>query len=739
MSQPQSVVVRALAAVAGVVAAFGGARPTGTPAVDIAIVIAAAAAVTWSSATAPWWAVASACAIATAFSSSVIWIAVGAVGALAALAIGAQRRNVPWVRAVAAGLGIQAFAHLGSIRFLGLSAIIACLSLLILFILGIRRRPSAIRRNTYLCLAGAGALVAFAAIGLLFAALSARAPLTEANLQAHAGLDALNRGDIPGAAKAFGQAKQAFRDSSDDLSAWWAQPGRLLPVVAQNRTAAVDLADQGAGAMGVAEVALDKVNPDALRVNGGQINLDAVRALVTPFTDLNKAIADVQSTIASIDSPWLVAPLQDRLRSLTHDLVKNKTRAENALLAVRLAPDMLGGNGLRRYFIAFTTPAEARGGGGFLGNYAEITIDNGKIANTAFGRPTDLASAGPERKHVTLTGPKEFLDRWGRFVMGPDGYVDPTAWSEVTVAPDFPLTAQVISDLYPQSGGQHLDGVFSMDPQTLAAIVSITGPLAIDGLSTPLTADNTSDFIVRGQYNITENNQRIELLDLIAKTAVQKLLSSSLPRPAELAALFGPLARNGHLQAWSAAPAEEKLFGRVGMSGSFPPLDGNDGVALTFDNNGGSKIDAYLRVSADYHVVVDADGHATGALSVTLENTAPAAGLPAYVIGNLQNLPSGTNKMFFSAYTALPVVGATIDEIPMPVELNTALGWNAASAYVDIPPGGKRTVVLNLAGELPSSGYKFVTRSQPLAESLTFTLSARCLASNTMAVPCASR
>ena len=37
------------------------------------------------------------------------------------------------------------------------------------------------------------------------------------------------------------------------------------------------------------------------------------------------------------------------------------------------------------------------------------------------------------------------------------------------MAPDFPTVAQVISQLYPQSGGRPVDGVFVLDPQAIAA------------------------------------------------------------------------------------------------------------------------------------------------------------------------------------------------------------------------------------------------------------------------------
>ncbi len=42
--------------------------------------------------------------------------------------------------------------------------------------------------------------------------------------------------------------------------------------------------------------------------------------------------------------------------------------------------------------------------------------------------------------------------------------------------------AQVIGGLYPQSGGEPIDGAISVDPITLAAFLKLTGPVAVDGL-----------------------------------------------------------------------------------------------------------------------------------------------------------------------------------------------------------------------------------------------------------------
>ncbi len=84
-------------------------------------------------------------------------------------------------------------------------------------------------------------------------------------------------------------------------------------------------------------------------------------------------------------SPWLIAPLQDRLADLDDDIDDAKPKLDNVVTAVQVAPAMLGADGERRYFIAFTTPAETRGLGGFMGNWAELTANDGRLAIADFG------------------------------------------------------------------------------------------------------------------------------------------------------------------------------------------------------------------------------------------------------------------------------------------------------------------------------------------------------------------
>jgi hypothetical protein len=377
---------------------------------------------------------------------------------------------------------------------------------------------------------------------------------------------------------------------------------------------------------------------------------------------------------------------------------------------------MLGGSGPRHYFVAFTTPAEARGLGGFMGNWAEITLDNGAITLSRFGRTSDLNDGGVNPSGRTLTGLGEFLPFWGRFgFSGPQGTTAADVWSNLTMAPDFPTVAQVIAQLYPQSGGEPIDGAFSFDPEGIAALMSFTGPVSVSGVDEPLTAENAAQFIIRDQYELGDSATRVDVLDEIAAITVERLLTTTLPPPADLARTLGPLTEQGRVMAWSAHPQEQVLLERVGLAGAFPRLDGRDGVTVVVDNEGANKIDPYLDVGVDYSASHQTGTSYTGKLTVTLTNNAPTSGLSDYVIGNSLGLPIGTNRMFLSIYTALPMISATRDGEVTTFETDHALGWNVASQLLDIAPGTTRILELDLAGTLDATRYSFITRAQPLA------------------------
>ena len=188
---------------------------------------------------------------------------------------------------------------------------------------------------------------------------------------------------------------------------------------------------------------------------------------------------------------------------------------------------------------------------------------------------------------------------------------------------------------------------------------------------------------------------------------------------------MAPLAAEGHLKAWATRPDEESVFERANMSGSLPALDGGDGFTFALTNGAGNKIDAYLEGDASYVVTTNrTTGEVKTTATVILRNTAPAEGLPDYVIGNLVNLPKGYSNTFVSIYSSLTPVSMTVDDQPVQMSANVDDAYNVAGKYVKIPPGDSVKVSVEFAGILDlRHGYHLAVRSPTLAAPIPIRIS----------------
>jgi hypothetical protein len=274
----------------------------------------------------------------------------------------------------------------------------------------------------------------------------------------------------------------------------------------------------------------------------------------------------------------------------------------------------------------------------------------------------------------------------------------------------------VIAELYPQSGGKQVDGVFSMDIETIARLMTISGPVQLDDLGVELSDQNVVSYLMREQYLLPDDAGRVDALEAVARTTVTRLLTSALPNPPDLAELLSPMTSQGRLNGWAARPAEQAVFERIGMSGGLPAYEA-DALGVVFNNGSASKIDDLLDASAEYTVQPDpTTGQTTAELTITLTNTAPATGLPDVIIGNQIDLPAGTNTMYLSVYSGLPFVSATLDGEEYPFSAGHDGEFLVASTFVDIAAGDTAVVKLTFEGGLDlSDGYSLVVRTPPTA------------------------
>jgi len=705
-----------VAAAAGVGAGLAGCHPTGYAGVDLIYTALIGAGFAIAAGTAPRGVLLVVTAVAVPLSRS--WLIVPAGAALlAAFAAVLPRRRVRPLSELSGALAVQVVLRWPPLGFHGLTAAVAaaCILSVALAAWTAMSRPG--RRRAVVAAAAAAGLVIVCSVPALIGAYLARPTVDRAVSRAKAALTDIESGQAPAAVDTLDTAAAEFGRAHARADAWWTWGAALVPVVAQQHRSVAQLTSAGTAlaADGGRQAAL--IDFHRIRARNGQVDLAALERLTGPLQDLHDR---VETTLATADhqSQWLLPQVTGPLHRLRDQLAKADGNIGLALEATRQVPALLGADGERRYLAVFMTPAETRGLGGFLGAYAEISVDQGRLRVVRTGLPKDMSDPHGE---PAIPGPADYLARYGPFDPG-------RHFEDVSYSPDFPSVAEVLEALYPQVGGDHIDGVLLLDPDALATLLGFTGPISVPGFPDTIDSANAADVLLRQQYLLaTAGGQsgRHDLLQQALAIGFKRLTSSTLPSPKVLGQALGPVIRQGRLLFWTADPRPQRLLRRLGLAGSFPavPAPPADLFALTIANAANNKIDAYLSESVQQNLVYDpATGTLHDDVQVDLHNGA-AASLPDYVIGSFvgSGLPPATNFGWLSVYSPYTLSSATLGGAPFrfqpPV---TELGVHAYSAFVTIPSLTDARLELHFVGS-PGAGTSLsaAVRLQPLARPVT--------------------
>lgn len=148
-----------------------------------------------------------------------------------------------------------------------------------------------------------------------------------------------------------------------------------------------------------------------------------------------------------------------------------------------LVPEFLGFTEPRTYLILFQNNTEIRPGGGFIGTYAVVRLDAGKVETIKVEGVEVLDKNAPATWQPVA--PKIItehlgVDRW---------YFRDSNWS-----PDFSFSALQALEFYRGEGGvsaDEIDTVVAITPTVLEELLRISGPVTIEGVT--FTADNVTE------------------------------------------------------------------------------------------------------------------------------------------------------------------------------------------------------------------------------------------------------
>ena len=595
-------------------------------------------------------------------------------------------------------------------QVLGLSTLVGVLIVAPVLIVGWYYGPYGFSRVlSVLAWLGLGVALAAGAV-LVITAVRVRSDMNAATDVADQALTAFRDGDEDLARSLLDDALAEMQSADDATNPFWVRATRFVPVVSQHTRALGVVADQAIMTGEAARSVVDSLDRDALAIEGGRIDLQAVVDMRPSLRSLADASAQAEVELEAMRSPWLIGPLEDGLDDALDQLDDVVDSSAKALTAAELSPEMLGLTESRNVLVLFATPAEARGSVGLVGNWAHLTANDGALSLVAVGRASDIENnVGPTP--IQLDGPASYLDRYGNDAAA-------GAFPDVTLSPDFPDVALVAAQLFERARDVAINSVVLVDPDTMVGILRITGPQNV--LGTRIDAANVRDFLLLQQYaEFDSNDQRIAFLALLLEQTFSDLVSGEFPDPWDLDDLFAEAVAADRLVVSAVRAEEQQLLEDLGIAGEFDPAEGNDLVSVITQNAGQNKIDTFLSREIAYDAAVDAvTGEVRSTLTVTLANAVPDGDFPLAVIGNNdQGFPLGTSVVELVVYTPHTLSEALVDGEAQGFAGFEEFGVRGYSRVLELPRGATTVVQLDLAGAVDvADGYRLDVLGQPLVQ-----------------------
>ena len=294
---------------------------------------------------------------------------------------------------------------------------------------------------------------------------------------------------------------------------------------------------------------------------------------VSGLNSLKKTIAYYQKTKAEGTSMALLAKDIDPLIHLTSGVID-------------VLPALIGFDGEKRYLVLFQNNMELRPGGGFIGSFGILTMNNGQAKD--FSIHDVYEADGQLKGHIEPPFPIR------RYIPLVHLYLRDSNFNT-----DFAKGASTSAFLLNQETGQMVDGVIGVDISFVKNLLKETGPIFVSDYNETVTSDN---------------------LYMLTQTHAEK---------------------NFTINGMSSAIRDNRTDGDTII---------NDFLGINEANIGVNKANYFIRRKISQNVFIENDGKVSEKVSITYKNTATKDAWPGGDYKNYLRfiLPKGANLLLIS-------------------------------------------------------------------------------------------
>ncbi len=442
-----------------------------------------------------------------------------------------------------------------------------------------------------------------------------------------------------------------------------------MPIAGWQINGAASLASDVKAASTVGVRLIDAVDQVDGSSTGTNVSLASVAMLNQTVQRSAATLATLQGTTFGIWGPTADARTQfnEKIAHVTDELDRGHQ-------VLSFLGTFLGSTGPKTYLLAAENEAEMRDQGSVL-SLGQIHAVDGKLSVDS---PVSVGQ-------YPLSSPADFPIPPGMAkVFGGD--LPTQIWQSANLTADFPWTGGDLVAMYRQATGVSDDGVVALDVHALAALLSLSGPVTVPGIATPVTAENVQPLLLNTlyqQYSPDEGARKDELSQVAASTFDQ--LSQEHVSPSALAHALAQEISGRHLILYDAQPSQEATLRAYGASGAVDNVDPRRSFHLAVESATAAKLDYFIHSSVSQQISVTASGDADVATTVTVANSAPAGQSASYQLG-----PDGINTHVPGEYAGLvclwsPRGSQAAGGVP-------ESGLVLVQRSVDVLPGQKATI-----------------------------------------------
>lgn len=318
--------------------------------------------------------------------------------------------------------------------------------------------------------------------------------------------------------------------------------------------------------------------------------------------------------------------------------LKRSVTTTKALLAT--TPDIIGIGGRRKYAVLFQNNMELRATGGFIGSFAILSFENGKLYDMPIYDVYD--ADGQLKGHVEPPKPiKDILGEANWYLR--DSNFDP----------DFPTSARRAEWFIKKSLNQDLNGTIAVNVNTLVSLLKATGPLNIPDYNETISEGNLYE---RAQFHAEVNffpgsTQKKEFLSTVANALFTKLPQLGAGEGLKLVSALSDSVQEKDTLVSLVSPTTDHIFQILGWNGQINDLPcpssttcNKDFVMVVDSNFGVNKANYFIRRQIEEIITFDKNLAINHILRLNYQNTSTSTAWPAGIYKNYQRvyLPIGT-------------------------------------------------------------------------------------------------